>query len=310
MARDSHHALKDLFQQSNPYFGSSQSSLCRNIGDLLPIALGLLGALGCAPLNPADFLERDFSDVYPPTVQPDGLFYTVCPGDTVWDIAQRQGISADAVLKANDIQDPRVLRIGMRLFLPRAMPDLRDQSGDAGLARLRPAPLDSGTDAGTLKTSSHPSRQVRAARSPRAGAGAVAREGRSASGRGSFTDLCWPVANARVTSRFGKRSGRRHNGVDLAAKQGTAVRAAAPGMVILVKAGHAGYGNMIILSHENGYFTVYAHNRRNLVRKGQRVTRCQQIAELGSTGRTTGPHLHFEVRKGKQARNPLLFLEP
>jgi murein DD-endopeptidase MepM/ murein hydrolase activator NlpD len=69
-----------------------------------------------------------------------------------------------------------------------------------------------------------------------------------------------------------------------------------------------GYGNLLILSHENRMITIYAHNRVNLVKEGDSVTRGQVIAEVGQTGRATGPHVHFEIREGKKARNPMFFL--
>ena len=69
-----------------------------------------------------------------------------------------------------------------------------------------------------------------------------------------------------------------------------------------------GYGNLVLLKHGDDFFTVYAHNSVNLVKKGKRVKRGETIAKVGRTGRATGPHLHFEVREGTKARNPLFFL--
>ena len=69
-----------------------------------------------------------------------------------------------------------------------------------------------------------------------------------------------------------------------------------------------GYGNLILLKHEGDFFTVYAHNSVNLAKKGSRIRRGQVIAKVGSTGRSTGPHVHFEVREGSRPRNPLFFL--
>jgi murein DD-endopeptidase MepM/ murein hydrolase activator NlpD len=103
------------------------------------------------------------------------------------------------------------------------------------------------------------------------------------------------------------RNGVMHDGVDIVAGTGTAVRAADDGSVIFV--GHLrGYGNAVILRHSGGYVTVYGHNQRNLVRYGAEVARGQLIAELGSTGRATGPNLHFEVRFQGQPVNPLAYL--
>ena len=107
--------------------------------------------------------------------------------------------------------------------------------------------------------------------------------------------------------RYGVREGRRHDGIDLAAPEGTPVAAAAAGTVIYAGE-QAGYGALVILRHEGGLVTVYAHNSRLLVKEGDRVARGEPIARVGETGRTTGPHLHFEVRVGTQPRDPLGFL--
>ena len=119
--------------------------------------------------------------------------------------------------------------------------------------------------------------------------------------------FAWPVTAGLVSSPFGIRNGVMHDGVDIVAGVGTAVRAADDGTVIF--AGRLrGYGNAVILRHSGGYVTVYGHNRRNLVRFGAEVARGEVISELGSTGRTTGPNLHFEVRFQGQPVNPLAYL--
>ena len=119
--------------------------------------------------------------------------------------------------------------------------------------------------------------------------------------------FAWPVAAGRVSSPFGMRNGAMHDGVDIAAPAGTPILAADNGTVIFAGRLH-GYGNVIIIRHSDGYVTVYAHDRRNLVGKGDRVARDQEIAEIGSSGRATGPNLHFEVRYHNQAENPLAYL--
>ncbi|ABR50827.1 peptidase M23B [Alkaliphilus metalliredigens QYMF] len=112
----------------------------------------------------------------------------------------------------------------------------------------------------------------------------------------------------RLTSGFGTRWGRRHEGIDVAGPTGTAVNAADAGLVSF--AGYNGaYGNLVIINHENGYQTYYAHNSSLLVKKGDRVYKGEQIAKMGSTGRSTGPHLHFEVRKNGSPVNPLSFVK-
>ena len=112
----------------------------------------------------------------------------------------------------------------------------------------------------------------------------------------------------RMTSPFGMRWGRRHTGIDIASSKGTTVTSADAGRVSF--AGRQGsYGNLIIIDHENGYQTYYAHNSKLVVSKGDRVYKGQKIAEMGSTGNSTGVHLHFEVRKSGTPMNPQSFVK-
>jgi lipoprotein NlpD len=121
--------------------------------------------------------------------------------------------------------------------------------------------------------------------------------------------FAWPVWSGTVISGFGIRDGVMHNGVDIAAPEGTLVHAADAGVVALV-AHLPGYGNTIIIRHPENYVTVYANNKVNLVRVGQRVSRDQVIGEVGTSGRITGPHLYFEVRHDSHAYNALSYLPP
>lgn len=117
----------------------------------------------------------------------------------------------------------------------------------------------------------------------------------------------WPLKKYRVTSKYGWRRGRTHEGVDLAARSGTPIYAAEEGRVIYAKR-FAGYGNLIVLKHEGNYFTAYAHAQNVLVSPGKHVKKGRRIATVGRTGRATGPHLHFEIRKGLKAVDPLTVL--
>ncbi len=119
--------------------------------------------------------------------------------------------------------------------------------------------------------------------------------------------LRWPIKRGVLTSHFGPRRSTCHRGLDIAAPLGTAIRAAAHGKVIY-SGRLRGYGNVVILEHKGGYRTVYAHNQKNQVRVGQTVRRGRKIATVGQTGRSTGPHLHFELRIGEVATDPRLVL--
>ncbi|HVA40191.1 MAG TPA: M23 family metallopeptidase [Candidatus Binataceae bacterium] len=121
--------------------------------------------------------------------------------------------------------------------------------------------------------------------------------------------FAWPVWSGTVTSGFGMRHGTMHDGVDIAAPVGTAVRAADSGVVVFVGRLN-GYGNTVIIRHSDNYVTVYGHNSHILVSEGTAVARGQNIAKVGTSGRTTGPNLHFEVRYDNHAYNPLSYLAP
>ena len=119
--------------------------------------------------------------------------------------------------------------------------------------------------------------------------------------------LIWPV-KGQLPSRFGNRSGRHHDGIDIGARKGTQVVAAAGGKIMFSGWGPAGYGLMLIIKHKSNLTTVYAHNSYIHVHKNQIVKQGQRVASVGSTGRSTGPHLHFEVRNDSNPMNPLNYL--
>ncbi len=122
-----------------------------------------------------------------------------------------------------------------------------------------------------------------------------------------------PVQSGWLSSLYGKRvdpiSGKtaRHGGLDFSGHMGTSVQAVADGVVIW-SGPRYGYGNLVEIDHGNGYVTRYAHNRKNLVKVGERVRRGQPIAEMGKSGRATGPHVHFEILFNNRRLNPRPFL--
>ncbi|UXY15978.1 M23 family metallopeptidase [Chitiniphilus purpureus] len=124
-----------------------------------------------------------------------------------------------------------------------------------------------------------------------------------------------PLAAGLQSSSFGWRidpfSGRQnfHEGIDFVGPVGTPIHAAAAGEVVYAER-HPQYGNMVELSHDNGLTSRYAHASKLLVKVGDKVDAGQNIAEVGSTGRSTGPHLHFEIRYKGVAQNPLRFMSP
>ena len=192
--------------------------------------------------------------------------YTVQPGDTVYHIATRFGVSVGRLMTVNGLSDPRDLRVGQTLTIPGSYP----------VAALSGAVHE--------RSSAFPYRGMRESR-----------------------QFAWPVAEGIVSSGFGIRNGAMHDGVDIAAPVGTPVHAADSGVVVFTGRLN-GYGNTIIIQHDDQYATVYGHDERNFVREGEHVTRGQTIGDIGTSGRTTGANLHFEVRHDNIARNPLAYL--
>ena len=117
-----------------------------------------------------------------------------------------------------------------------------------------------------------------------------------------------PVSGYTFTSAFKWRWGRLHSGVDLAVPEGTPVRASDNGKVILAENSGDGYGNYIILDHGNGFKTLYGHNSALCVSVGDTVSQGDLIAYSGSTGNSTGPHLHFEIHLDDEKVDPERFL--
>jgi murein DD-endopeptidase MepM/ murein hydrolase activator NlpD len=212
-----------------------------------------------------------------------GVFHRVAAGETLYRIGRAYGVDVATLQRENAIRDPAELETGSLLFVPGADHTVEVPPLDAPLARLEP----------------RPQRRASPAQIPRAGGGAL-----DPAAHGE--PLAWPLRGVLI-SGFGTRDRDQHEGIDLAAPEGTPVLAAAAGEV-LFSGEQRGYGNLVLLGHDRGLVTVYAHNSANLVSAGDRVERGQPIARVGRTGKATGPHLHFEVRVGARPRDPLGFL--
>lgn len=126
----------------------------------------------------------------------------------------------------------------------------------------------------------------------------------------SSSGFIWPAQKGYISSYYGWRTSTRfHDGLDIAAPTGTHIYASKRGKVKYSGNRIRGYGNMVVIKHDDTYSSVYAHNSRNLVKKGDYVKQGQVIALMGSTGHSTGSHLHFEVRKGKYSQDPLKYVK-
>ena len=124
-----------------------------------------------------------------------------------------------------------------------------------------------------------------------------------------FCNYCMPTPNRVVTSRYGRRWGRKHEGIDIRVKKGDTIRSAFKGRVALVTYDRKGYGYYVVVRHQHGLETLYAHMSKQLVKVGQHVEVGTPVGLGGSTGRSSGPHLHFEIRLNGEALNPVLMFD-
>lgn len=219
-------------------------------------------------LTRRDFLQIGVT-LKVPTAQ--GVIYTVARGDTLWDIAQQYGVSQDDIVSFNRIDASNPIQPGQEIVLPGAKPATVAVAGVAVASR-----------GGSDRSSGSPAAE------PTGGL------------------YIWPV-HGPITSGFGPRWGSFHSGLDIAVPSGTPIAAARAGTVI--QAGWRGdYGYAVEIGHGNGVSTLYGHMSQILVNVGQNVNRGDTIGRSGSTGNSTGPHVHFEIRVNGTRVNPEQYL--
>jgi len=215
--------------------------------------------------------------------------YPVKSGDTFYAIGRRFSVSSDELMRINGIRDPRTLRAGQTIRIPYRGQSTGKTRADVQVAR------GARTAGSKASMGSDPLRTMQLGRAAR-----------------HVGQLQWPVqGKGRISSRFGRRWLSFHEGIDIAASTGTPILAAHAGQVVYSGDGIRGYGNLVVLQGDD-IVTVYGHNHRNRVRVGQRVRKGAHIADVGMTGKATGPHLHFETRirdrSGKNAAiDPMIF---
>ncbi len=206
------------------------------------------------------------------------VHHTVEKGQTLYRIAKTYNLTVDELMAVNGIEDAAALKVGQDLLIP-------------GSAKTKPvAEIDAPEPA-----------------APEHAAAPVPKKGPVKVGRAEGS-LAWPVRGV-LYARFGRKGNEAHDGIDLAAPAGTPVKTAAPGSVLFA-GDQKGYGLIAIVEHENGLITLYAHNRDLRVKTGQKVREGQVLATVGDSGATSGPHLHFEVRKDGHPVDPLEHLGP
>jgi len=224
--------------------------------------------------------------------------HAVARGECLWNIAKKYHVRMETIVATNDLASARLLRPGQILEIPSTdgiYMKVRRNDTVSGICKKYDVGLTDLVNSNPGVDVDHLQVGQRLFIPGTAALGEIFRFG-------------WPV-HGRISSRYGYRYHpvfhRRmmHTGLDIAASRGTPIRAALSGTVIF--AGRkGGYGNAVIVEHPNGYETLYGHCSKILVKRGQTVKKGQTIARVGSTGISTGPHVHFEVRKSGKRMNP------
>ena len=224
--------------------------------------------------------------------------YTVRKGDTLYGISFRYNLDYRSVARWNGIRPPYRIYPGqrIRLYPPKTVKNP---------ARHRVASAHSASRAKPRSTSARAARRISSP--PRAHSGSRRTRGPAGDTSTASSALRWQWPTQGTLLRRFAADGPGRKGIDIAGRTGQPVRAAADGVVVYAGSGLRGYGELIIIKHNNTYLSAYAHNRRLLVKEGERVRRGQKIAELGSSG-TDRPKLHFEIRRHGKPVDPLRYL--
>ncbi len=308
-------ALDRYFEEIriNPERGEEDLRL---VDELVPEDSGLTGETKTSTvpaISPADATEKEVTEkpVQKPKRGPkvQVVRHAVKPGESVWRLAQRYGVSVATIVNANRIKEKTVILPGDTLRIP-------DRTGVFHKVKR----TESLTEIGKrYKVAAETIRKANGLSGLMVGQGKeIFLPGASPLPEIQFVKqkvFTWPIrANSRLTSTFGWRvhpitkSRAFHTGIDIGAAMKTPIYAAAEGVVVFAGDGGS-YGNMIILRHKNGLFTVYGHASKLLAKKGKYVKRGQKIALVGSTGASTGAHLHFEVKSTSKHVNPHIALK-
>jgi murein DD-endopeptidase MepM/ murein hydrolase activator NlpD len=230
---------------------------------------------------------------------PTGIYHTVQPGQTLYRIAKTYEIDESRLASINHIKDPKQLKVSQKLFIP-------------GATQRRTVPVTAATTTvGTSpRVTSSPSpptqnKTVPKTSKPTANKPVVSTPTHTSTpAKGIFI---WPL-KGKVLNNFGKQGQNVYKGIEISAPKGTAVVAAASGKVIYSGNAIPGYGNLVILEHSDSYFSVYGFNDETLVKMNDHVGQGEKIALSGLPPSGQSARLHFEIRKGKSAVNPILYL--
>lgn len=223
---------------------------------------------------------------------PAGRFHVVQRGETAYSISRMYDVDVTSLTTLNRIPPPYTIKVGQKLQVPSREPVRTASSGAAPSGTSGPVPL------------ARPGTAAAAAAPARTASNTVARKEPLPSPPAATGSLMWPV-EGKILSTYGPKANGLHNdGINIAAEMGAPVHAAQSGVVAYAGNELKGYGNLLLVRHDNGWMTAYAHNSKLLVQRGDTVARGQTISLAGNSGSVVTPQVHFEVRQGAKAIDP------
>jgi murein DD-endopeptidase MepM/ murein hydrolase activator NlpD len=243
-----------------------------------------------------------------PSVADDGAgaTHTVASGETLFSLGRKYGVSPFAIADANGLPNDAQLAMGQRVRIPAGGSAQQARAAAPKLETAEPETVTEETESAAAAAKSEKPAAPAVAELP-SGSDAGQQVAEQAPIAGA-PGMRWPV-RGKVISGFGpKANGLKNEGINIAVPEGTSIRAAESGVVAYAGNELKGYGNLVLIRHENGYVTAYAHAKELFVKRGDTVKRGDVIAKAGQTGSVSSPQLHFEVRKGATALDPMKFL--
>jgi murein DD-endopeptidase MepM/ murein hydrolase activator NlpD len=274
-------------------------------------------------------VEEEAAEIEAPKPAKSGGVHTVASGETLYSLGRKYGVSPFAIAEANDLDRDKQLSLGQQVRIPggkiaKAKPIAErvepvEQVADAEPvvkpvpSKKKKAPLslaedeqvaDEGTTDAEPAIGEAPKKKIVAEAKPKLKEPVMAEAPVSPSG----LNLRWPL-KGKVISGFGnKPGGLKNEGINISVPEGTSIRAADGGVVAYAGNELKGYGNLVLIRHPGGYVTAYAHAKELLVKRGDKIDRGAVIGKAGQTGSVSSPQLHFEVRKGATALDPMRYM--
>lgn len=220
-----------------------------------------------------------------------GVYHPVSKGVTLYSISVAYKISIAKLMAANKLASPSALKVGSKIFIPGAKTVLKVEPS-VPLSPKEKIELEHSLETEEKPPPAEPPSEAVREKPPWAG---------------KELDIIWPI-QGKINSPYGPRGKKFHGGIDIASPFYQEVKAAMDGEVILARNSRTGYGKVVVLQHDLGFRTIYGHMNVIIAKEGEAIRQGQPIGGVGSTGKSTGPHLHFEVRHDGRHLDPLPLL--